>query len=39
MTEIEDIDQNEVNQVQESDMEKEHFIETGKNSFFGDYCL
>ena len=37
MTEIEDIDQNEVNLVQESDMGKEHFVETGKNSFFGDY--
>ena len=37
MTEIEDIERNEVNQVQESDMEKEHFVETGKDSFFGDY--
>ena len=32
MTEIEDIDRNEVNQVQEFDMEKEHFVETGKDS-------
>jgi transposase len=37
MAAIEDIDENEVNLVQESEMEKEHFVETGRNSFFGDY--
>jgi IS5 family transposase len=30
-------DQNQANLIQESDMEKERFVETGRSSFFGDY--
>ena len=34
---IEDNDYKQANLIQESDMEKERFVETGKSSFFGDY--
>jgi hypothetical protein len=30
-------DQNQANLTRESDMEKERFLETGRNSFFGDF--
>jgi IS5 family transposase len=37
MVAIEDNCQNQTNLIQESDMEKERFVETGRSSFFGDY--
>jgi len=37
MVAVEDNDQNQANLIQESDMEKERFVETGRSSFFGDY--
>jgi transposase len=37
MVTLEDNGQNQVNLIQESDMEKERFVETGRSSFFGDY--
>lgn len=37
MVAVEDNDQNQTKLIQEFDMEKERFVETGKSSFFGDY--
>lgn len=37
MVAVEVNDQNQAKLIQESDMGKERFVETGKSSFFGDY--
>jgi type IV secretory pathway TraG/TraD family ATPase VirD4 len=37
MLAVENNGQKQADLMQESDMEKEHFVETGRNSFSGDY--